>query len=197
MTSTTTLPSAPIRPDWDADLVAKLRRQAPGAVETLVARYGALLYRLAVGITGNEEDAEEVVQDALCAAVYRIESFRHESTFGSWLYRIAANAAYGARRRRRHACQHVSWDEVIAALVASLAGVTGAQPKRRARVGSGPAAARPRPPAVGPKARDQEAGAGPPAAGLGAFQQRLDNMSRPPRSLERPLTCPRGVLVCD
>jgi len=105
-------PSEPVRPDRDADLVAELLRGAPGAVETLVNRYSDLLYRLAVGITGNKWDAEEVVQDALCAAVYRIESFRHESAFRSWLYRIAANAAYEARRRRRHARQEVSWDEV-------------------------------------------------------------------------------------
>ena len=105
-------PSGPVRPDRDADLVAKLRSQAPGAVETLVARYGAVLSRLAVGITGNESDAEEVVQDALCAAVCRIGTFREDSAFWSWLYRIAANAAYGARRRRRHARQELSWDEV-------------------------------------------------------------------------------------
>ena len=97
-----------VRPDRDADLVALLRAQAPGAVETLVARYGALLYRLAVGITGDPEDAEEVVQDALWAAVSRIDTFRHRSAFGSWLYRVAANAAYGARRRRRH---DLPWDE--------------------------------------------------------------------------------------
>jgi RNA polymerase sigma-70 factor (ECF subfamily) len=138
MTTTTTLPRAPIRPDPDADLVAKLRRQAPGAVETLVVRYGDLLYRLAVRMTGNEEDAQKIVQDALCAAVYRIDSFRHESTFASWLYRIAAIATSTARRRRRHACQHVSWDEMIAALVASLAGVTRAQSKRQAGVASRP-----------------------------------------------------------
>src|SRR5262245_12549012 len=105
-------PSEPVRPDRDADLVAELLRGAPGAVEALVNRYSDLLYRLAVGITGNKWDAEEVVQDVLCAAVYRIESFRHESAFRSWLYRIAANAAYEARRRRRHARQEVSWDEV-------------------------------------------------------------------------------------
>ena len=105
-------PSEPVCPDRDADLVAELLRGAPGAVESLVARYGDLLYRLAVGITGNNWDAEEAVQDALCAAVYRIESFRHESAFRSWLYRIGANAAYGARRRRRHARQELSWDEV-------------------------------------------------------------------------------------
>ena len=105
-------PSEPVCPDRDADLVAELLRGAPGAVESLVARYGDLLYRLAVGITGNNWDAEEAVQDALCAAVYRIESFRHESAFRSWLYRIGANAAFGARRRRRHARQELSWDEV-------------------------------------------------------------------------------------
>jgi|SRR6516165_3324122 DNA-directed RNA polymerase specialized sigma24 family protein len=138
MTRITAVPRAPTLPDRDGDLVAKLRRQAPGAVETLVARYGALLYRLAVGITGNEQGAEETVQDTLCAAVYRIESFRHESAFASWLYRMAAIAAFAARRQRRHGRQHVSWDEVIAALVASLAGVTGAQPKRQAGVGCGP-----------------------------------------------------------
>src|SRR5262249_2100090 len=102
----------PVRPDRDADLAAELLRGAPGAVETLVARYGARLYRLAVRITGSEEDAEEAVQDAMCAAVYRIESFRHEAAFGSWLYRITANAAYGVRRRRRHARQELSWDEL-------------------------------------------------------------------------------------
>jgi RNA polymerase sigma-70 factor (ECF subfamily) len=105
-------PSGPIPPDRDADLVAELRGQAPGAVERLVARYGALLYRTAVGITGSPEDAEAVVQDAFWAAICRIGTFRHQSAFGSWLYRIAANAAYRARRGRRHARQDLSWDEV-------------------------------------------------------------------------------------
>ena len=69
-------PSGPGRADRDADLVAELRRQVPGAVEALVARYGDFLYRLAVGITGNEEDAKEVVQDALWTAACRIGTFR-------------------------------------------------------------------------------------------------------------------------
>jgi len=112
-------PGGSIRPDRDADLVAKLRGQAPGAVETLVARYKALLYRVAVGITENEQDAEEVVQDALWTAICRIETFRHHAAFGSWLYRIAANAAYGARRRRRHAREDVSWDELWPSVIES------------------------------------------------------------------------------
>src|SRR5262245_11067872 len=111
--------SLPGRPDRDADLVAEVLGGAPGAVDTLVARYGDLLYRLAVGITGNEEDAEEVAQDALWTAISRIETFRHQSAFGSWLYRVAANAAYGVRRKRRHARQDASWDEVWPAITES------------------------------------------------------------------------------
>ena len=58
--------------DRDADLVARLRRQEPEAAEALVAAYGDRVYRLAVRITGNGSDAEEVVQDALWAAARKI-----------------------------------------------------------------------------------------------------------------------------
>ena len=94
-------PRGPIRPDRDADLVAALRRHEPGAAETLLARYGTLLYRVAVRITRSVPDAEDVVQDSVWAAVSRIQSFRGAAAFGSWLYRIATNAAYEVCRRRR------------------------------------------------------------------------------------------------
>ena len=87
--------------DRDADLVEALRRQEPGAAEALVAAYGDRVYRLAIRITGNSSDAEEVVQDALWAATRKIDTFRGTAAFGSWVYRIAANAAYQKRRGRR------------------------------------------------------------------------------------------------
>jgi RNA polymerase sigma-70 factor, ECF subfamily len=99
-------PRGPIRPDRDADLVAALRRHEPGAAETLLARYGTLLYRVAVRITRSVPDAEDVVQDSVWPAVSRIESFRGEAAFGSWLYRIATNAAYEVCRRRRTELGH-------------------------------------------------------------------------------------------
>ena len=85
--------------DRDADLVERLCRHEPGATEALVAVYGDRVYRLAIGITGNHSDAEEVVQDALWTVVRKIDTFRGDSGFGSWLYRIVANAAYGTLRR--------------------------------------------------------------------------------------------------
>lgn len=98
--------------DRDADLVESLRRQEPGAAEALVAAYGDRVYRLAIRITGNSSDAEEVVQDALWAATRKIDTFRGAAAFGSWVYRITANAAYQKRRGRRVERNGVSWDEL-------------------------------------------------------------------------------------
>jgi RNA polymerase sigma-70 factor, ECF subfamily len=98
--------------DRDADLVERLRRQEAGATEALVAVYGHRVYRLAIRITGNTSDAEEVTQDALWAASRKIDSFRGAAAFGSWLYRITANAAYQKRRRRRVERNEVSWEDL-------------------------------------------------------------------------------------
>jgi len=98
--------------DRDADLIEGLRRQEPGAAEALVATYGDRVYRLAIRITGNSSDAEEVVQDALWAATRKIETFRGAAAFGSWVYRITANAAYQKRRVRQVERNGVSWDEL-------------------------------------------------------------------------------------
>jgi RNA polymerase sigma-70 factor (ECF subfamily) len=102
--------------DRDADLVARLRRQEPEAATDLVAAYGDRVYRLAIRITGNGSDAEEVVQDALWAATRKIDTFRGTAAFGSWIYRIAANAAYQKRRGRRADRNGTSWDEIALAM---------------------------------------------------------------------------------
>jgi RNA polymerase sigma-70 factor, ECF subfamily len=99
--------------DRDGDLLEALRRGEPMAAERLVTRYGERAYRLACGITGNRPDAEEVVQDAFWTVVRRIETFRGDSAFGSWLYRIVANAAYQKLRGRRGAGRELSLDEVL------------------------------------------------------------------------------------
>lgn len=99
--------------DRDESLVAGLRREDEGAAETLVSQYGDRVYRLAFRITGNREDAEEVVQDALWTASRKIHSFRGESAFGSWLYRIAANTAYQKLRERRGRAQEISWENLF------------------------------------------------------------------------------------
>jgi RNA polymerase sigma-70 factor, ECF subfamily len=98
--------------DRDAALVAQLRRQDEGAAEALVSAYGNRVYRLAIRITGNASDAEEVVQDALWTVVRKIDTFRGDSAFGSWLYRIVANAAYQKVRGQRRRTE-ISLDDVL------------------------------------------------------------------------------------
>jgi len=101
------------RADRDGDLLEALRQREPTAAERLVTKYGDRAYRLATSITGNGQDAEEVVQDAFWAVVRKIDGFRGESAFGSWLYRIVANAAYQKLRTRQSRRRDLSWDEAL------------------------------------------------------------------------------------
>jgi RNA polymerase sigma-70 factor, ECF subfamily len=101
--------------DRDRDLLTALLEREPTAAEALIDAYGDRAYRLALRITGNVQDAEEVVQDALCAVIWKIGDFRGESAFGSWIFRIVANAAYNKLRGRHNRRREVSLDEVLPA----------------------------------------------------------------------------------
>jgi len=104
------------RVDADADLVEALRREDPDAAERLVERYGDRVYRLAMRITGLKEDAEEAAQDALWTIARKVNMFKGESAFGSWIYRITANAAYQKLRTRRQKSAEIAMDDVMPAL---------------------------------------------------------------------------------
>jgi RNA polymerase sigma-70 factor (ECF subfamily) len=97
--------------DPDAALVAQLRGGDAGAAEALVGAFGDRVYRLAMRITGNASDAEEVVQDTLWTASRKINTFRGAAAFSSWVYRITANAAYQKLRGRRSRRNEVSWED--------------------------------------------------------------------------------------
>jgi RNA polymerase sigma-70 factor (ECF subfamily) len=70
------------------------------AFEEIVARYQARVYRLACRLTGGEDDAPDVLQETFLQLHRGLGSFRGESRFGTWLYRIAVNAALMQRRSR-------------------------------------------------------------------------------------------------
>jgi len=71
------------------------------AYGTLVARHSHNLFRLAFRITGNEADAEEVVQDAFLRGYQKLETFQSRSNFGTWIYRIAARCALDRMNNRK------------------------------------------------------------------------------------------------
>jgi RNA polymerase sigma-70 factor (ECF subfamily) len=103
----------PARVDRDWALVEALRRRDSTAAERLLETYGDRVYRLAMRITGNAQDAEEVVQDAFWSVLRHIDTFRGESLLGSWIYRITANTAYQKLRRAAHQRDEISLDQVL------------------------------------------------------------------------------------
>jgi RNA polymerase sigma-70 factor (ECF subfamily) len=85
----------------DQDLVRLAQAGDTRAFDELVLRYQQRVYRLAYKILRNEDDAAETLQETFLSAYRGIVRFKHESTFSTWLYRIATNAALMRLRRRR------------------------------------------------------------------------------------------------
>src|SRR6202051_332829 len=73
-------------------------KEAYGA---LVVRHSHTLFRLAYRITGNEADADDVVQEAFLRGYRKLEGFESRANFGTWIYRIAVHCALDKVRRRR------------------------------------------------------------------------------------------------
>ncbi len=90
-----------VQAEADLKLVERLRGGDPAALETLMERYASRVYRLAHGITRNAADAEEVVQDVFLSGFRKIDSFESRAARGSWIYRIATNAALIKGRGKR------------------------------------------------------------------------------------------------
>ena len=73
-------------------------KEAYGA---LVVRHSHTLFRVAYRITGNEADAEDVVQEAFLRGYRKLEGFESRANFGTWIYRIAVHCALDKVRHRR------------------------------------------------------------------------------------------------
>ena len=94
------LPSSVAREDEHL-LVAAAKKGDQGAFEELVNRYENKIFRLTRNITGNQEDAEDAMQEAFLKAYTHLQGFQGDSRFYTWLVRIAANEALMRLRRRR------------------------------------------------------------------------------------------------
>jgi RNA polymerase sigma-70 factor (ECF subfamily) len=77
----------------DETLVEKAKEKEYGAFEELVKRYEGKIYGHTLRLLGNKEDAEDVLQETFLNAFRGLEGFRGDSTFSTWIYRIATNNA--------------------------------------------------------------------------------------------------------
>jgi RNA polymerase sigma-70 factor (ECF subfamily) len=89
----------------DAMLIERLRGGDTIALEGLMERFAPRVHRLALGITHNEADAEEVVQDVFLSLFRKIDAFEGRAALGTWIYRITVNAALIKRRGKRAALE--------------------------------------------------------------------------------------------
>ena len=81
------------------------------AFEDLVLEYQKQVYHIALKMTGNEEDAFDLSQEAFLKAFHSLSTFRGEAGFGSWLYRMTANLCIDfLRKKKRQGGQIISLD---------------------------------------------------------------------------------------
>lgn len=90
----------------DMALVARARKGDAVAFETIMRQHNRLLFRCARGVVDDEAEAQDVVQEAYLRAFSRLDDYRGDSALGTWLARIAFNAAVDVVRRRG---RHVQW----------------------------------------------------------------------------------------
>jgi RNA polymerase sigma-70 factor (ECF subfamily) len=90
----------------DSVAVEQARAGDSGAFRVLVERHSRNLFRLAYRMTGHQQDAEDVVQETFLRAYRQLSKFDDRASFGTWLYRIAANCSLDLiRGRKRRAAQ--------------------------------------------------------------------------------------------
>src|ERR671938_565225 len=92
----------------DAAIVARARAGDSDAYRVLVERHSRALFRLAFRMTGNESDAEDVVQESFLRAYRQLGKFDERASFGTWLYRIATNCSLDLVRSRKRRSERMA-----------------------------------------------------------------------------------------
>ncbi len=95
----------------DSQLVVGLKGGDMNSFNEILARYTERVHNLAMRITRNEEDTEEILQDVFVTVYKKIAKFEGKSAFSSWLYRITANTAFMKLRKRKQSVA-ISLDDV-------------------------------------------------------------------------------------
>jgi RNA polymerase sigma-70 factor, ECF subfamily len=112
-----------------ADL-ARARQGDSEAFRALVERHSQRVFRLAFRMTGNEQDAEDVVQESFLRAYRQLGRFESRANFGTWLYRIVANCSVDLMRARQARHDQVRAEPLEP--VAQTSAVGGPDPERLA-----------------------------------------------------------------
>lgn len=110
----------------DLELVEGLRVGDQDCFAELLQRYTEKVHNLALRITRNQEDTEEILQDVFITVFRKIDKFEGKSAFSSWLYRITVNTAFMKLRKRKQQAA-ISFEEIAPAVRESWCGDTSEQ----------------------------------------------------------------------
>lgn len=94
-------------------LIERAGRGDVAAFDVLVRRYERSVYNTAYRLSGSYDDASDIAQEAFVRAWNNLKSFRGDSAFSTWLYRIATNVFLDDRKKKRARREHQSLDEAL------------------------------------------------------------------------------------
>src|SRR5216110_849005 len=114
-----------------AAVLARAQQGDGEAFRTLVERHSRSVFRLAFRMTGNEQDAEDVVQESFLRAYRQLGRFESRANFGTWLYRIVANCSVDLMRAKQARHDQARGESLDAAAEMPAAQTPG--PERLAR----------------------------------------------------------------
>ncbi len=114
-----------------SELVARAKAGDASAFDELVRKYRARVYSLALHLTGQASDADDITQDAFLKAYHKLPEFEGRSEFFTWIYRITLHRALNAKRDRRRR-RTVPLDDPR--LVAAVAVDADGDPERAAQL---------------------------------------------------------------
>jgi RNA polymerase sigma-70 factor (ECF subfamily) len=119
-------------PGDDSVAVAKARGGDSEAFRLLVERHSRSVYKVAYRVTGNPDDAEDVVQETFLKAYRQLDRFEERASFGTWLHRIAWNCSVDLLRSRpkREQAEEADTLEQLGSTHATVTGSAAPSPER-------------------------------------------------------------------
>jgi RNA polymerase sigma-70 factor, ECF subfamily len=104
----------------DVATVSRARAGDSDAFRLLVEQHSRLVFRVAYRMTGNEHDADDVVQETFLRAYKQLGRFEERANFGTWLHRIAVNCALDLLRSRGRLDRHYGGDPEEAEMMGAI-----------------------------------------------------------------------------
>ena len=131
-------PERQVEADSDMDIVRRVQSGEVGAFDQLVIKYRGRVYGVIYNLTSNREDASDLTQDAFIKSFQSINRFQGQSSFFTWLYRIAVNSTLTHLRKNRlrtfFSFEKINEDDKVSAeVIAALTDDTAADHETFAR----------------------------------------------------------------